>query len=147
MRRAESAGARVECGRPVTSIDVSGDRATAVGASVKCRRAVIVDTSAPQLYQRLLPTESLPAGLRAGLDRFIWDTPVLKVNYALDSPIPWRSKSLSDAGTVHLGADHDGLIRWMADLNTRTLPDRPFLLFEQMMTADPTRSATGTESA
>jgi phytoene dehydrogenase-like protein len=151
MRRAESAGARVECGRPVTSINVSGDRATAVhtadGASVKCRRAVIADTSAPHLYQRLLPTESLPARLRAGLDRFVWDTPVLKVNYALDSPIPWRSQSLSDAGTVHLGADHDGLIRWMADLNTRTLPDRPFLLFGQMTTADPTRSATGTESA
>lgn len=151
MRRAESAGARVECGRQVTSISVSGDRATAVrtadGASVRCRRAVIADTSAPQLYQRLLPSNSLPASLREGLDRFVWDAPVLKVNYALDSPIPWRSKNLGDVGTVHLGADHDGLIRWMADLNTRTLPERPFLLFGQMTTADPARSAAGTESA
>ena len=151
VRRAESAGARVECGRPVTSISVSGDRATAVrtadGASIRCRRAVIADTSAPELYQRLLPLDSLPASLRGGLDRFVWDTPVLKVNYALDSPIPWRSKNLSEAGTVHLGADHDGLIRWMADLNTRTLPERPFLLFGQMTTSDPTRSAAGTESA
>jgi phytoene dehydrogenase-like protein len=151
VRRAESAGARVECARPVTSISVSGDRATAVhtadGASVRCRRAVIADTSAPQLYQQLLPTDSLPASLQRGLDRFVWDTPVLKINYALDSPIPWRSKNLGDAGTVHLGADHDGLIRWMADLNTRTLPERPFMLFGQMTTADPTRSAAGTESA
>jgi len=30
VRRAESAGARVECGRAVTSIELSGDRATAV---------------------------------------------------------------------------------------------------------------------
>jgi phytoene dehydrogenase-like protein len=151
MRRAESAGARVECGRPVASINVSGDRATAVrtadGALVSCRRAVIADTSAPQLFQRLLPNDSLPASLRGGLDRFVWDTPVLKINYALDSPIPWRSKNLGDAGTVHLGADRDGLIRWMADLNTCTLPERPFLLFGQMTTADPTRSAAGTESA
>jgi phytoene dehydrogenase-like protein len=151
VRRAESAGAHVECGRPVTSISVSGNRATAVrtadGASIRCRRAIIADTSAPQLYQRLLPTDSLPASLRAGLDRFVWDTPVLKVNYALDSPIPWRSTNLTDVGTVHLGADHDGLIRWMADLHTRTLPERPFLLFGQMTTADPTRSAVGTESA
>jgi phytoene dehydrogenase-like protein len=89
----------------------------------------------------------LPASLQRGLDRFVWDTPVLKINYALDSPIPWRSKNLGEAGTVHLGADHDGLIRWMADLNTRTVPERPFMLFGQMTTADPTRSPAGTESA
>src|SRR6195952_4333057 len=151
VRRAESAGARVECGRPVTSIEVTGDRATAVrtadGATIRCRRAVIAGTSAPQLYQKLLPPDSLPAAVRRGLDRFVWDTPVLKINYALDAKIPWRSKNLADAGTVHLGADHDGLIRWMADLNTRTLPRNPFMLLGQMTTADPTRSAAGTESA
>jgi phytoene dehydrogenase-like protein len=71
----------------------------------------------------------------------------VKVNYALDEPIPWRSHSLTGAGTVHLGADGHGLIRWMADLNTATVPDNPFLLFGQMSTADPSRSAPGTESA
>jgi phytoene dehydrogenase-like protein len=151
VRRAESAGARVECGRPISSIEVRGNRATAVrtadGATIRCRRAVIANTSAPQLYQRLLPADCLPAPLRHGLDRFVWDTPVLKLNYAVDSPVPWRSKNLADAGTVHLGADHDGLIRWMADLNTRTLPEHPFILFGQMTTADSTRSAAGTESA
>ncbi|WIM88005.1 NAD(P)/FAD-dependent oxidoreductase [Candidatus Mycobacterium wuenschmannii] len=151
VRRAEYAGARIECAQTVESIGVSGDRATDVrttgGRSVRCRRAVIADTSAPQLYQQLLPAASLPARLRDGLDRFVWDTPVLKINYALDSPIPWRAKNLSDAGTVHLGGDHNGLIRWMADLNTRTLPEHPFVLFGQMTTADATRSAAGTESA
>ena len=151
VRRATTAGARIECGRPVHGIRVSGGRAVAVhiadGATVNCRRAVIADTSAPQLYQRLLPPESLPPGLRRGLDRFVWDTPVLKLNYALDAPIPWRSPSLAGAGTVHLGADHDGLIRWMADLNTRTLPSAPFMLFGQMTTADASRSPDGTESA
>lgn len=151
VRRAESAGARILCGRPVTGIEVRGGRATAVhtadGTTIRCRRAVIADTSAPQLYRRLLPEASLPAGLRRALDRFVWDTPVLKINYALDASIPWRSKSLGGAGTVHLGADHDGLVRWMADLNTRTLPEHPFLLFGQMTTADSTRSPLGTESA
>ncbi|MDT5064072.1 MAG: hypothetical protein QOK02_227 [Mycobacterium sp.] len=151
VRRAESAGARVECGRQVTSIDVRGDRAVAVrtadGATVKCRRAVVADTSAPQLYRQLLPTNALPSALHRDLDHFVWDTPVLKINYALDDRIPWRSKSLSDVGTVHLGADHDGLIRWMADLNTATVPQQPFMLFGQMTTADPSRSPAGTESA
>jgi phytoene dehydrogenase-like protein len=151
VKRARSAGAQIECGQQVESIDVRGGRATSVrttgGATVRVKRAVVADTSAPMLYRRLLPEDSLPASVLASLDRFVWDTPVLKINYALDAPIPWRSKSLNDAGTVHLGADHDGLIRWMADLNTRTVPLHPFLLFGQMTTADPTRSPAGTESA
>jgi phytoene dehydrogenase-like protein len=81
------------------------------------------------------------------MSRFVWDTPVLKINYALNAPIPWRSKSLRGAGTVHVGADHDGLVRWMADLNTATVPLHPFMLFGQMTTADPSRSPPGTESA
>jgi phytoene dehydrogenase-like protein len=94
----------------------------------------------------LLPPHAVPEAVR-GMNHFVWDTPVLKINYALNAPIPWRSKSLNDAGTVHLGADHDGLIRWMADLNTGTVPLHPFMLFGQMTTADPTRSPAGTESA
>ena len=48
---------------------------------------------------------------------------------------------------MHVGADHDGLVRWMADLNTATVPLHPFMLFGQMTTADPSRSPIGTESA
>jgi phytoene dehydrogenase-like protein len=35
----------------------------------------------------------------------------------------------------------------MADLNTAMLPERPFMLFGEMTTADPSRSPAGTESA
>jgi phytoene dehydrogenase-like protein len=94
------------------------------------------------------------------LDEFVerelvrWEDPgvpvgvtLVKVNYALAEPIPWRSDSLRGAGTVHLGADADELVRWMADLTTGTVPRQPFMLFGQMSTADPTRSPRGTESA
>jgi len=151
VNRARAAGARIECGQEVEAIDVRGGRAVAVrtssGATVDVRRAVIADTSAPRLLLDLLPADVLPESTRRTMSRFVWDTPVLKINYALNSPIPWRSESLKDAGTVHIGADHDGLIRWMADLNTSTVPLHPFLLFGQMTTADPTRSPPGTESA
>jgi hypothetical protein len=45
------------------------------------------------------------------------------------------------------GADHAGSIRWVADLNTRTRPEHPLMLFDQMTTADPSRSPAGTENA
>ena len=114
---------------------------------MRVRRAVIADTSAPRLYRDLLPADATSEAVVRSMSRFVWDTPVLKINYALNSPIPWRSKSLSDAGTVHIGADRDGLIRWMADLNTSTVPLHPFMLIGQMTTADPSRSPPGTESA
>jgi phytoene dehydrogenase-like protein len=151
VNRARSAGARIECGRRVDGIDVRGSRAVGVrvadGTTLRVRRAVIADTSAPRLYRHLLPEHAVPAAVLRSFDRFDWDTPVLKINYALDAPVPWRSKNLNEVGTVHVGADHNGLVRWMADLNTATLPQQPFMLFGQMTTADPTRSPQGTESA
>lgn len=149
--RARRAGAVIECGQEVDEIEVRGGRAVAVrttgGRRVQARRAVIADTSAPALFGRLLPADAVPARLRRQVDSFVWDTPVVKVNYALAEPIPWRSASLHTAGTVHLGADTVGLIRWMADLSVGEVPDHPFLLLGQMSTADPSRSPEGTESA
>nr|WP_260860650.1 hypothetical protein [Mycobacterium tilburgii] len=76
----------------------------------------------------MLPLDAVPAGLWRDLTHFGWDPPVVKINYALDSPIPWHAKVLRDVGTVHLGAYGPGLIRWMADVNTRTVPAQPFML-------------------
>jgi phytoene dehydrogenase-like protein len=150
-RRARTAGATVQCGQPVERIDVSGGRAVAVhtsgGLTVRVRRAVIADVNAPLLYRDLLPADAVPARLLRDLDKFEWDTPVVKVNWALDGPIPWRADGVADAGTVHLGADELGLVRWSADLESRTLPASPFMLFGQMTTADASRSPAGTQSA
>lgn len=149
--RATAAGARIRTGEPAVRVEVRGGRAVAVhtagGSTVRARRAVVADVPAPTLYARLLPAAALPARLRADLDRFCWDTPVVKVNWALSGPIPWRAAGVAGAGTVHLGADGRGLVHWSADLETGTPPRAPFLLLGQMTTADPGRSPAGTESA
>lgn len=151
VRRAETAGAQVACDQPVGRIDVQGSRAVGVctvgGHRYRARRAVIADVSAPHLFGELLPSEAVSPGLARTMEHFVWDTPVVKVNYALNAPIPWRSPNLDNTGTVHLGADGRGLIQWMADLASGTVPDAPFMLFGQMTTADATRSPHGTESA
>lgn len=151
VRRAESAGAQVQCGQPVELIEVRGSRAvgvrTAGGRRYRARRAVVADVSAPQLFEVLLPPEAISPGLARSMAHFVWDTPVVKINYALDAPIPWRSPNLNSVGTVHVGADSRGLIQWMADLASGTVPHKPFMLFGQMTTADATRSPHGTESA
>ncbi|MGW4577705.1 phytoene desaturase family protein [Rhodococcus aetherivorans] len=150
-RRGERSGARILCGRKVTGIEVGGGVATEVrteqGERFRVRRAVLADVSAPALFGSLLPADVVPAAVRDDLRRFEWDTPVVKVNYAFDRPIPWRSPALATAGTVHLGADADGLVHWSADLATGRVPEHPFIIFGQMTTTDPARSPEGTESA
>ncbi|OBF55331.1 FAD-dependent oxidoreductase [Mycobacterium sp. 852002-50816_SCH5313054-b] len=150
MRRAGSAGARIECNQNVARIQVRGGRAVGVtttgGRTVRARRAIVADVAAPRLFCEMLPTAAVPPGMRRELENFDWDPPVVKVNYALNGPIPWRATDLHGVGTVHLGADGDGLVRWMADLNTRVVPEHPFMLLGQTTTADPSRSPAGTES-
>lgn len=150
VRRAEASGAKLECNRRAVGIDVQNGRATGVrtadGDRIPVRRAVLADVSAPALYTGLLPADAVGTRVLDDIRRFEWDTPVVKVNYALDRRVPWRSPSLSDAGTVHVGADTHGAVRWAADLSTGVVPESPFLLFGQMTTTDPTRSPEGTES-
>ncbi|MBY4128387.1 NAD(P)/FAD-dependent oxidoreductase [Rhodococcus fascians] len=151
IRRGAASGAGLECGQPVESVDVRARRARAVhtagGDTFRARRAIVADVSAPALYGSLLPFDAVPRRVHDDLRTFEWDTPVVKVNYALDHRIPWNSPSLADAGTVHLGADDNGLVHWAADLTTGNLPRSPFMLFGQMTTADRSRSPEGTESA
>lgn len=150
VNRARSAGANIEYNQNVSRINVRGGRAVSVTTSqertVRAQRAIVADVTAPRLFCDMLPEDAVPRALLGELKHYVWDPPVVKVNYALDGPIPWRSKSLHSVGTVHLGADGYGLVRWMADLNTRVVPKHPFMLLGQTTTADPTRSPRGTES-
>jgi phytoene dehydrogenase-like protein len=150
-RRAQAAGAQLYTGQRVEGIDVAGGRAvgvrTATGLSVHARRAVIADVSAPSLYLDLLPPEAVPPVLRDDLGRFQWDSPVVKVNWALGGPIPWWAPGVRSAGTVHVGCDEQQMAHWSADIESAIIPRTPFLLVGQMTTADASRSPSGTESA
>ena len=149
-RRAESLGVQVRCGVPVTEVQVVGGRARGVrladGDVVQARHAVLADVPAPALYRDLVGARHLPPRFLDDVRRFEWDDATLKVNWALDAPIPWTAPGARRAGTVHLGVDDDGLVDVAADLAVGRMPANPFMLLGQMTTADPTRSPQGTES-
>ncbi|WP_217231656.1 phytoene desaturase family protein [Streptomyces anulatus] len=151
VRRLERHGGVVRCGERVDEIVVRAGRAvgvrTASGESVPASRAVLADVSAPALYGQLVDSRFLPDQLLRDLRRFQWDFATFKVDWALNGPVPWTADEASTAGTVHLSDGVDGLTRFAAQIATGQVPDRPFLLFGQMTTADTTRSPAGTESA
>jgi phytoene dehydrogenase-like protein len=151
VHRLRSRGATLTCGRRVDKILVRDGRAvgvrTADGGTVTARRAVLADVSVPALYGELVDAADLPGQVLDDLRRFQWDFATFKVDWALDGPVPWRGEGPGRAGTVHLADGLDELTRFMAQISRREIPDRPFTLFGQMTTSDPSRSPGGTESA
>ncbi|WP_225630604.1 phytoene desaturase family protein [Streptomyces solaniscabiei] len=151
VRRLRSLGGTVRCGQRVDHVVVRDRRAlgvrTAGGETVAARRAVLADVSVPALYGTLVDPADLPGQVLADLERFQWDFATFKVDWALDGPVPWQCARAAGAGTVHLSDGLDELTRFAAQIAMRQVPDRPFALFGQMTTTDPSRSPDGTESA
>lgn len=150
VRRLSTLDGRVDVGRPITSVVVGNGEAIGVrdadGHVARAHRAVLADVPAPVLYRDLVGETHLPSRLVADLANFAWDDATVKVDWALSGPIPWSAPSVGGAGTVHLGADVDGLAGVANDLACSRVPRNPFLLLGQMTTADPSRSPAGTES-
>ncbi|MDQ0401945.1 NAD(P)/FAD-dependent oxidoreductase [Streptomyces sp. NPDC000349] len=151
VHRLRSRGATVSCGHRVEHVVVRDRRAvgvrTAGGELIPAHRAVLADVSVSALYGGLVAPEDLPEQVLADLRRFEWDFATFKVDWALDGPVPWRCAQAAGAGTVHLADGLDELTRFAAQIAMGRVPDRPFSLFGQMTTSDPTRSPRGTESA
>jgi phytoene dehydrogenase-like protein len=151
VARLREAGGHVRTEAPVDEVQVIDGRATGVrlrsGETLCATQAVVADVTAPALYLELVGEAHLPPHLIADMRAFQWDSPTLKINWALSGPVPWTAQAARAAGTVHLGVDLDGLTDFAADLATGRMPGRPFVLFGQMTTSDPTRSPAGTESA
>jgi len=150
VRRLAARGGTVRCDSPVVEVVVRSGLAvevrTADGTVVDARRAVVADVSAPALYGSLVHRRHLPPGLLDDLGRFEWDPGTVKVDWALDGPVPWVAEDARRAGTVHVADDFDNLTEQSAQLAMGRLPSRPFLLFGQQAATDPTRSPPGTDT-
>ena len=149
--RLQDRGGEVACGRRVSEVIVRQGRAvgvrTADGEQIPAARAVLADVAAPLLYRHLVGAEHLPPRLLDDLRRFQWDSPTLKVDWALSGPVPWKAEGPRGAGTVHLGGTMDDLTRFATELVTGQPSGHLFVVLGQMTTADPSRSPAGTESA
>ncbi len=149
-RRIESLDGEIRCSSPVVRIVVDSGRATGVrtddGEQVTALRAVVADVVAPHLYGRLLRDEDVPARTAQAMKHFQIDPSTVKVDWALDRPVPWASSPPHAPGTIHLADSVDQMTEALSQVAAHAIPARPFMLAGQMTTADPTRSPAGTES-
>jgi phytoene dehydrogenase-like protein len=149
--RLRAHGGTLRCAAPVGRVLVRGRTAIGVeladGERLEARRAVLADVAAPALYRDLVGAEHLPAGVLADIERFAWDWATVKVDWALDGPIPWAAADARRAGVIHVAEDLDELTISGAQIATGLIPAEPFLVAGQYAPVDPTRSPPGTDTA
>jgi phytoene dehydrogenase-like protein len=119
---------------------------TAEGERFDASSAVVADVHATHLYGGLVPDEHLPARTRKGMKGFTLDPGTVKVDWALDGPVPWRTPPPYAPGTVHIADSIDQMSESLSQVSSHAVPAAPFMLTGQMTTSDPTRSPPGTES-
>lgn len=145
-----SLGGTVHLGDRVDRVLVRDGRAVGVhteaGETWEARQAVVADVSAPALFGGLVGWEHLPDRLRRAMRRFEWDHGTVKVDWALDGPIPWATRPDAAPGTVHVADSVEELVLTGAQISAGLVPARPFLLVGQMAASDPTRAPAGAES-
>jgi phytoene dehydrogenase-like protein len=140
-------GGVLRTGALVTGVEAANDRVTGVrlaGGEQLAADTVIADVMPHALLR--LAGEHLGGLYRRLLGRYAYGPATVKVDWALDGPIPWLAEAVRGAGTVHVGGSEDELIATLAAAE-RSLPERPFLLLGQQTVADPSRAPEGRHTA
>jgi phytoene dehydrogenase-like protein len=137
--RAEAAATRIHARRGTV------DGVTLAGGDIVGARIVIATTT-PHGLVALAGDALGDAWTRRAL-RFRHGPQTIKLDWALDGPIPWRSHDTRRAGTVHVGGTVAELHTALHEVAQGRLPEQPFLLCGQQSIADPTRAPDGKHTA
>jgi phytoene dehydrogenase-like protein len=140
-------GVETHTGANVQQINATGGRVRGVGVSggQEYRAGVVVADVMPHALIAMTG-DALGGWYRAALRRYVYGPATLKVDWALDGPIPWTNPEVRYAGTVHVAGGEQELLSAITD-SAHRLPDRPFLLLGQQSIADPSRAPEGKHTA
>lgn len=141
----EVTGVRQIPGRHRAAHRISGRRSGS-GAG----RAVVAEEPADVVIADLTPAQllrleglELPVRYRRALSRWTYGPAIVKIDYLINGPIPWRDPEVARAGTVHLGGSHAQIGAAEAAAARGVLPGRPYVLLAQPSAADPSRAPAG----
>jgi phytoene dehydrogenase-like protein len=129
-----SLGGKIELGRPVRSLDELSEF-----------RTVVCDVTPRQLIR--LAGEKMPTGYRQKLEKFHYGPGAFKIDWALDGPIPWKSRDCAQAATVHLGGTFEEIATAEQAPWRGAHADRPYVLLVQPSLFDVLRAPAGKHTA
>jgi phytoene dehydrogenase-like protein len=140
----KSLGGEVRCNVRVERVLSDADGVTGVASADERfpARTVIADV----MPAALLRMTDLPSWYRVALKTFKAGAQTVKLDWALDGPIPWENEAVRGAGTVHVAGTEDEFLRSVKQAHEGPA-DEPFLLLGQQTVADPTRAPDGKHTA
>ncbi len=140
----EQLGGEVRTGARVERIMGSGGRVTGVGIAggEELRAELVVADVLPGALVDMAG-DALAGWYRAGLRAYKPGPATLKVDWALDGPIPWTNPEVRTSGTVHVGGGEQEMLASIG----RKPGAAPFLLLGQQTIADPSRAPAGKHTA
>ena len=143
----ERHGGKLRLNAPVSRVVVVGGRASAVvlkdGEEIPASRAILADTAAPALFLRLLDPRVVPSRVLRRMTTFRYGWGTFKLDWALDSAVPWRVAAARESAVVHAGESVDDLARFTSQVRNGELPSRPYLVMGQHSLIDETRAPEG----
>ncbi len=140
-------GGELRTGARVESIEAAHGRVAGVrvaGGERAPTDLVVADVMPHALAA--LAGDGLSSWYRALLRRYRYGPATVKVDWALDGPIPWEADAPRGAGTVHVAGGEEELVQTIA-ISQNRLPDRPYMLLGQQSLADPSRAPGGKHTA
>ena len=102
---------------------------------------ILCDVTPRQLLR--IASDRLPDSYCRRLERYRYGPGVFKIDWALDSPIPWSNPECARAGTVHLGGTLDEIAASERSAWNRESCARPFVLLAQPTLFDSSRAPAG----
>ena len=142
-----SLGGTVETGARVERVLTEGGRVAgvAVAGGQRVPGAVVLADVMPGALTAMTG-DALASWYRRLLSGFRYGPATVKVDWALDGPIPWSAPEARQAGTVHVGGDEHSTLTALEQAH-QGLAEHPFLLLGQQSLADPTRAPEGKHTA
>ena len=105
----------------------------------------LCDLTPRQLVQ--VGGERFSESYRRRLQSFRYGAGVFKVDYALNSPIPWKAADCLRAATLHLGGSFEEIAASEKAVRNRQHADHPFVLLAQPSLFDSSRAPGGKHTA
>jgi phytoene dehydrogenase-like protein len=122
-----SLGGRTMTGTPVTSL-----------RDLPSSRVVLLDITPKQILR--LAGDQFPPSYRWELQKYQYGPGVFKVDWALNSPIPWTAKESLRAGTVHVGGTMEEIAEGEQTVARGRCSEKPFVLLAQQSLFDASRA-------
>jgi phytoene dehydrogenase-like protein len=119
---------------------VTGWQVTSLRSLPPCE-LVLLDTT-PNDALRIVGGRA-PRRIRGQLGAFRHGPGVFKIDYALDSPVPWTNEEVARAGTVHVGGTVDEIHAAEATVAGGGHAERPLVLVAQPTQFDRSRAPEG----